>query len=144
MESLAQRLGVAGSTTFLGRVNHSEVPTIIDQHKYLVLPSLRESSGSQILEAASRGVPAIFFDFIGASTWFSDDSSLIVPTRNSLDIDSLSFLLSNTLSESITLPNEVYSLKCNKSLEIAKSNTWNQKAKALHKIYEAVLNRNEA
>ncbi|MBI5100210.1 MAG: glycosyltransferase family 4 protein [Nitrospirae bacterium] len=66
-ESIAQRIGVANSTQFLGALPNRQTLALIAGSDLLVLPSRFDGWGAVINEALMRGVPAICSDYCGAS-----------------------------------------------------------------------------
>jgi glycosyltransferase involved in cell wall biosynthesis len=59
------RLGIADSVDLLGRLPWSQVREHYDSASVFVFSSLRDSSGSQFLEALGRGLPAVTLDLHG-------------------------------------------------------------------------------
>ena len=141
MQAFAKDLGISDSTQFLGRIEHQKVFDLIGSHKLVVFPSLRESSGAQILEAASQGVPSVFFDFIGASTWFSENSSYIVATNNLKQSSDLPKLFALAIQNALNANFHEYEKKCRNSLEIAAENTWERKALKIVSYYQSILSK---
>lgn len=60
-----KRLGIAEHVQLLGRVSWDDVRKLYDSASVLLFTSLRESFGSQFLEALGRGLPAIALDLGG-------------------------------------------------------------------------------
>jgi glycosyltransferase involved in cell wall biosynthesis len=61
----AQRLGVSEGVELLGRVPWAEIRSLYDSASAFLFTSLRDSSGSQFLEALGRGLPAVALDHHG-------------------------------------------------------------------------------
>jgi len=59
LEALAQRLGVATHTDFLGLVPHEQVPALYANAAVFVYPSEMETFGLPLLEAMRMGVPVV-------------------------------------------------------------------------------------
>jgi glycosyltransferase involved in cell wall biosynthesis len=65
LRRLAEALGVADRTTFVGPVPHGEVPTYLRSLDVYVALSRRESFGVAVLEASAVGVPVVVADVGG-------------------------------------------------------------------------------
>jgi alpha-maltose-1-phosphate synthase len=65
LESLRIELGLEGRVRFHGAVPVSEVPAWMSAADLFLLPSLRESGGSVLLEAMAAGTPVICLDHGG-------------------------------------------------------------------------------
>ena len=72
---------VAGATnvTWLGTLPFNEMPDLYRSADVFLFTSLRESMGSQIIEAAAQGLPIVALDLHGVSTFVPDDASIKVP-----------------------------------------------------------------
>lgn len=70
---LAQRI------TFLGRIDYAGMAEEYQGADVFVFPSLREATGTALLEAMSHGLPAIALDIHGASTVLDDGCGVLVP-----------------------------------------------------------------
>jgi glycosyltransferase involved in cell wall biosynthesis len=132
---LTGSLNLERNVFFLGKVENNEVLAQMTKYRALILPSLRESTGSQILEAASCAVPAVFFDFIGAGTWFDQETSYVVPTRKLQSSNALIEELAKTIKLVLQDDNETYFSKCSNSFQISVQNSEGEKAKIYSEIY---------
>jgi glycosyltransferase involved in cell wall biosynthesis len=65
MRAIVERLGLAEDVQLLGRVPWNDVRCLYDSASVFLFTSLRDSSGSQFLEALSRGLPAVALDHHG-------------------------------------------------------------------------------
>lgn len=68
LERLAQRLGVAGRVTFLGRVPRTEVMRHLREAAAAIFTGLREEGGCSLAEAMHLGTPVIVLAHGGART----------------------------------------------------------------------------
>lgn len=59
LEALAKRLGIADVTTFVGRVEHAQVPAELARLDVYVALSRQESFGVAVLEASSMAIPVV-------------------------------------------------------------------------------------
>jgi len=132
---LTRSLNLERNVIFLGKVENNEVLAQMTKYRALILPSFRESTGSQILEAASRALPAVFFDFIGSGTWFNQETSYVVPTRHLQSSDELIEELAKTIKLVLQDDYESYFSKCSNSFQISVQNSEDKKAEIYSEIY---------
>jgi glycosyltransferase involved in cell wall biosynthesis len=67
VEDTVQRLGIGGDVDQLGQVPWDEMTRQYDTASVLLFTSLRESFGTQLLEAMGRGLPVVALDMHGIS-----------------------------------------------------------------------------
>ena len=85
LESLARRLGVAESVSFVGRVPHTEVPNrLAELDVYVALSRLdSESFGVAIIEASAAGRPVVVSDAGGLpEVTVQGETGFVVPREN--------------------------------------------------------------
>ena len=74
-----EQYGLARHISFLGRIDYSKM---IEQYQWadsFVFPSLREATGTVILEAMSCGIPVVAFDIHGASIVLDKSCGILIP-----------------------------------------------------------------
>lgn len=80
LQTLAERLGVADSVRFIGRVPHSQVPSELAMMDIYVALSRSESFGVAILEAGAAGRPVVVSDAGGLPEVTVDsETGFVVP-----------------------------------------------------------------
>ncbi|MDW8307762.1 MAG: glycosyltransferase family 4 protein [Verrucomicrobiales bacterium] len=75
----ARKYGVADQVRFLGRLPHDQLEPHYERADLFVFPALRDSGGSALLEAMSKGLPVICLDWAGPAEIVSEDSGVKVP-----------------------------------------------------------------
>ena len=81
--ALAERLGVAERTRFLGSLPNAEVLAYLPEARALLLPSLNETFGMVYVEALFAGVPVLHTQGTGIDGWLDGlDVSIAVPPRD--------------------------------------------------------------
>lgn len=75
----ARRYGVADRIRFLGRLPHAELEPHYERADGFVFPALRDSGGSALLEAMSKGLPVICLDWAGPAEIVDAESGVKVP-----------------------------------------------------------------
>ncbi|MCO5051957.1 MAG: glycosyltransferase [Verrucomicrobiae bacterium] len=81
-QSQARKYGVSESVKFLGRIPHAQLAQYYQQADLLVFPALRDSGGSALLEAMSKGVPVLCFDWAGPAEMVDADSGVKIPVTH--------------------------------------------------------------
>ncbi len=92
LEDLCHKLGIEFSTTFLGKIQNSDMPSYLQQLDVLVLPSItvsgwKEQFGRIIIEAMACGIPVIGSN-CGEIPKVLGDAGLVVAERSASEIES--------------------------------------------------------
>ncbi|MET4161023.1 glycosyltransferase involved in cell wall biosynthesis [Marinobacterium sp. MBR-111] len=83
LQALANRLGVAGSVNFVGRVPHLKVPMELAKLDIYVALSRAESFGVAIIEAGAAGRPVVVSDAGGLpEVTIEGETGFVVPREN--------------------------------------------------------------
>lgn len=83
LEELAKNEGVSDITTFIGRVEHEQVPSELSKLDIYVALSRSESFGVAIIEAGATGKPVVVSDVGGLPEVVLDNQTgFIVPTED--------------------------------------------------------------
>ncbi len=80
-QQLAQQLGVAAHCRWLGWVDRKLVPDEYRWADVFVFSSLRDSSGTVLLEALAQGTPVLTLDHQGAADIVTSQCGIKVPVR---------------------------------------------------------------
>ncbi len=78
-QAQANAITSANPVRFLGRVDHSEAIAHMHTADLFCFTSLRDTSGTAILEAQAAGVPVICFDHQGAHDMVDSTSGIFIP-----------------------------------------------------------------
>lgn len=83
LEALAKSYGIDHRSRFLGNIPNNEIPKLLDEADFFVLPSVAnghdvESFGIVYAEAAARGVPSLMSRMGGATDAVADGRSGII------------------------------------------------------------------
>ncbi len=79
MLSLAWRLGIVDSVTWVAWLDHEQVQWHFHQHDVFLFPSLRDSGGMAVLEALAHGLPVICADLGGPAHIVNNRCGRVVP-----------------------------------------------------------------
>ena len=78
----AASLGLSARVEFIGRVPHEQLASYYAAADALVFPALRDSGGSALLEAMSRGLPVICLDWAGPGEMVDETSGIKIPVAD--------------------------------------------------------------
>jgi glycosyltransferase involved in cell wall biosynthesis len=78
----ASALALNNRVEFIGRVPHEQLAAYYSSADALVFPALRDSGGSALLEAMSRGLPVICLDWAGPGEMVDETSGLKIPVTD--------------------------------------------------------------
>jgi glycosyltransferase involved in cell wall biosynthesis len=79
LQALAEKLGIARRTRFLGKQSRQDTLNLLAQCSVLVHPSLHDSGGLVCLEAMAAGRPVICLDWGGPALQVTTDSGVKIP-----------------------------------------------------------------
>lgn len=120
-----------------GGVPFEEMENEYKKCDVLIMPSIRENTGTVIIEALSNGKPVIAMNMFGAKVILNNDCAGLYygKTKNEM-LKSLKECIEEAINNSTVLLN-----KSKESLKTAHSNTWSEKCNKYQKIYENILRR---
>jgi glycosyltransferase involved in cell wall biosynthesis len=134
--SLQQRVFWKGS-----RLTYTDLQTAYADHDAILFTSLRDSFGSQVLEAMAMGLPIISVDLHGAHDWVPDGASLKVAVASpKKTVRNLADAIEKYASLSPLSRNQMSMHAWN----FAKTQSWSARAEFCEKLYEEVLSRDAA
>ena len=140
-ESLAElvgRLGLAGSVTLTGWVEHRELQHRLAQADVLAFPSIREFGGGVVLEAMAVGLVPLVVDYGGPGELVTPDSGIAVPIGTRAQIVAR---MRDCLERLATAPDLVAKLGRAAQSRAAGQFSWDAKARQMLEVYEWVLGR---
>ncbi len=118
------------------RMSAPELRKAYAAHDALLFTSLRDSFGSQLLEAMAMGVPIITLDLHGAHDWLPDAASIKVPVgRPEETVRSLAGAIEEYAALSPIIRNHM-SLQ---AWNCAKAHTWSARAEFCERLYRDIL-----
>jgi glycosyltransferase involved in cell wall biosynthesis len=79
LQAKVESMGLSEDVELPGRIPFDEVQGMYDTASVLLFTSLRDSSGSQFLEAAGRGLPGVALDLAGIKDLETGTSAIKVP-----------------------------------------------------------------
>lgn len=137
VRELVEQLGIADSVDLPGRVAWNDLVGMYDEASAFLFCPLRESFGSQFLEALGRGLPAVTLAMHGAGDAETGIAAVKVPVEPRPE--EMPAQLGKALHT--LLNGEDWEDRSSEAVRWAAGNTWAAKAVAATRIYEEVAKR---
>jgi len=134
-EQYARRLHLVGRVEFLGHVPWNEMARVYERADAFIFTSLRDSFGTQVLEAMGRGLPILTLNHQGVGTFVPQDAGIKVPVT--FPEQTLAGLAEGIRRLGL-FPEERRKMG-EAALAYAKTQTWERRAEYMSKLYEEVL-----
>ena len=135
-EAFIRDNGLESTINFLGWVDHRQILEYYRSADVMLFLSYRDSSGAQIIEAFSQGVPVISFDQFGAALMINETVGIKIPLED--DLDALQERIADTIRELIRNPDRVKTMSDN-ALTYASRFTWENKMAVILKDSKPLL-----
>ena len=129
-----QRLHLENRVVFTGKLPFSQMEALYQGAHVLVLPSLRETTGSVVTEAMARGLPVILPDRFGGGALVTEQTGWLYD--GSLEA------LSAALLEAASDGEEVCRRGANAAASM-KAHTWDAKGAYYRQLYESISDRRD-
>jgi glycosyltransferase involved in cell wall biosynthesis len=81
-QRIGRALGLTDRITFVGRVPHSEMPTLYRQADVFVFSSVRDTTGTVLLEAMAEGLPVIALAWSGTPEVVTEQCGIVIPPES--------------------------------------------------------------
>ena len=121
----------------MGSIPYMEMEKEYAGANVFIMPSIRETTGTVLLEAMSKGIPVITINKFGGATLFDENTGWLYDgTTKEEYIENLK----KAILECIANPDEV-ARRGNNARMKAKKYTWQEKNKKYQKIYEELLRK---
>jgi len=118
------------------RLTYTELRTAYAEHDAMLFTSLRDSFGSQVLEAMAMGLPIITLDLHGAHDWVPNGASLKVPVVYPEEtVRSLAVAIETYALLSPPRKNQMSMHAWN----FAKTHSWSARAEFCERLYQEIL-----
>lgn len=121
---------------FTGKIPFAEMKNEYENADVFVMPSIRETTGSVLLEAMSRSIPIITIRKFGGVTLLDDSTGWLYDGNTAEEYIKN---LKNILLHCINHPEEVLQ-KGRNARKKAEQYTWHEKLKHYNHIYENLIN----
>ena len=137
LQKKCSRNGLDSCVQFREKVPFHEMTEIYRKTHVLIMPSIRETTGSVLLEAMSKGIPVVTIDRFGGA-------KLVEPswgwTYNAETKNEFAEAMKTVLTECIGNPEDVYT-RGQRAAKMCEKHTWEQKAADYVCIYERLIQK---
>lgn len=133
---MVQRLGLSSRVRFLGWIPHPKMPELFRRADAFIFTSLRDSFGSQVLEAMGFGLPILTLDHQGVGWFVPKEAGVKVPVSTPAETI-------RKLAEGIRILQDpkVRLMMSRAAHRFAQQQTWDRRAEAMLSLYEEILAR---
>jgi glycosyltransferase involved in cell wall biosynthesis len=135
LEAQARRLGLGDRAQFIGRAPFAQMAQLFRDADVFLFTSLRDSTGSVVLEAAARGLPVLALDHQGMRAILPDSASIKIPVQTP---EQVTRQLAEAMDELARSPERRQSLAAG-ALAWARENTWEKRAIQMAGFYEKAM-----
>ncbi len=136
-ENYAKRLNLGSKVEFLGQVPWNEMSRLYQSADAFLFTSLRDSFGTQVLEAMGHGLPLLTLDHQGVGTFVPPEAGIKVPVTSPQQ--TVAHLAEGI--RRIALCPEARLKMGEAACAFARTQTWEIRAESMSKLYEEVLAR---
>ncbi|CAB1251650.1 glycosyltransferase [Clostridium sp. MT-14] len=77
-EKMCKDLHISDKCNFYGKVDKSEIPKLIDRNDFLILPSIKETFGSVLIESMAGGKPVLATECGGPEDFVNEKVGILV------------------------------------------------------------------
>lgn len=121
----------------MGSIPYMEMEKEYAGANVFIMPSIRETTGTVLLEAMSKGIPVITINKFGGATLFDEDTGWLYEGNTKEEyIENLK----KAIIECITNPDEV-ARRGKNARKKAEKYTWQEKNKKYQRIYDDLLKK---
>ena len=128
---------LAERVSFLGKLPYSEMYKEYERADVFIMPSLRETTGSVLLEAMAKGLPVITINRFGSAVLLDNEAGWLYDGNSKTEFIQN---LSKAITDCIMYPEKVID-KGQKARMYAEKYTWEKKEHYYQSLYEDVLTR---
>jgi glycosyltransferase involved in cell wall biosynthesis len=135
LEALTRELGVSDRVQFLGQVPWTAMPSLFQSADAFLFTSLRDSSGSVVLEAMAQALPIITLDHQGVAALVPEEAGIKVPvTTPALTIAALAEAIRR-----LSASPEIRRILGEASWNYARAHTWEKRALEMSRWYQECM-----
>ena len=132
--SEARTLGVDRQVVFLGRVPWQQMPELYREADAFIFTSLRDSFGTQVLEAMAHALPVLTLNHQGVGTFVPDDAGIKVAVRSPREtVEDLAHGI-----RLLAASPEIRAEMGRKGWEFARTQTWERRAIKMSSWYQEI------
>lgn len=134
LKRFVKKRSLQDRVVFTGRIAYSEMMAEYGKADVFIMPSIRETTGAVLLEAASKSVPVIAMKRFGSAVLFDNESAWLYDGKRKNEIiDSLVQVIIECVDNG-----HIVKDKAAKAKEIATTQTWQRKIEKYNSIYNSL------
>ena len=131
LKKLCKKYQLQDRVTFTGRISFTQMKQEYAQADVFVMPSIRETTGAVLLEAASNGIPVIAIDHFGAPVLYDENAAYFFTGHCT---DEYISSLEKVILDCINNPSELRR-KAQNAAQVVQMQTWEKKVEKYNQIY---------
>jgi glycosyltransferase involved in cell wall biosynthesis len=120
------------------RLNYEELRKAYQTHDAMLFTSLRDSFGSQVLEAMAMGLPIIALDLHGVHDWVPEGAAFKVAVGDTQDTVRN---LANAIEKYASLPASRRNEMATHAWSFAKTQSWPERAALCERLYQNIVSK---
>ncbi len=137
-EKLSKEKQLEEYVSFLGKLPYEKVMSIYKSSNVFVFPSLRETTGTVIIEAMANNMPVIAINQGGAKFVITDDTGFLISGNTK---EEYIHNFAETMIYCLKNPDEVTAIGQRACSRIAEFYTWEKKIADILPVYEGLINK---
>ena len=138
LEDMLRGTDLEKRVRFLGKVPHDQVDALYRQAAAFVFPSLRETTGTVILEAMSNALPVISLKQGGAVNIIDDTNGFLIPVN---DEEECLSKFAEAMEFVIDHPEDVRRMGQTARQHVQEHFSWEDKIDAMNRVYMEIVKK---
>ena len=135
LQKKCNKKGILNKVRFIGKVSFEEMNDIYLSADVLIVPSIRETTGSVLLEGMAKGLPVIAINKFGSAVLVDENTGWLYAGNNKKEyIENLKNILINSVTDFKTRENKGKTAKI-----VAQEYVWSKKLEIYNKIYSDLI-----
>lgn len=138
IQQLCSKEKFADRVEFTGKIPYEKVQELYEKATAFVFPSLRETTGTVIVEAMSHGLPVICLKQGGGSLVVTEETGFLIPVD---DKESCIESFRNAMIQCMNNPKEVEQMGKKARERIYSYYSWSDKVSSMEQLYKFLYNK---
>lgn len=135
-KTLAVELGIEDKIIFLGKVNHDEMNSLMQDSDVFLFTSIMDATSTVVMEAMQNQLPIVCFDTCGFGTVVDETIGIKIPLSNPVQsVDDFADAIRSLYNDQEKL--KKLSDNCKERIKLFE---WDYKANMMVDIYKAIMN----
>ena len=135
MENLSRELGLTDRVEFLGRIPHEDMSALFQRCDAFLFTSMRDSSGSVVLEAMAHGLPIITLNHQGMRAFIPKDAAIKIDVKTP---EQIIRDLAIAIEALVLSPSSMRKMS-QAAYVFANEQTWTRRAEMMNTLYDELV-----